>query len=109
MTRLRTKIEKGEALAKLAKAIDLGEYVMLSKPEFKGNAYQNISVLEDIFEAFIGALHVEAGYEICKKFIIKIIEKEVDFAELLHKDDNYKDILLQLYHKKNGMIRNIHL
>ena len=101
MTRLRTKIEKGESLAKLSKAVGLNNYVLISKLiENKGGRYQNVSILEDVFEAFIGALHMEAGYDVCKKFIIKVIEREVDFAELLHNEDNYKDILLQLYHKK---------
>lgn len=101
MTRLRTKIEKGESLARLSKAISLNEYIFISKLiEHKGGRYQNVSILEDVFEAFIGALHMEAGYDICKQFIINIIEIEVDFAELLYIEDNYKDMLLQLYHKK---------
>ena len=101
MTRLRTKIEKGESLAKLAKSIQLHEYIIISRLiEMKNGRNQNTSILEDVFEAFIGALSLEAGYDTCDRFIVKVIEKEVDFAELLHNEDNYKDMLLQFYHKK---------
>lgn len=101
MTRLRTKLEKGESLAILAKAIGINDYIIMSKLiEIKNGRQQNVSILEDVFEAFIGALYIEAGYDLCDKFMINVIEEEVDIAELLHNEDNYKDMLLQLYHKK---------
>jgi len=100
MTRLRTKIEKGETLALLTKAVGLNKYILMSKLiDNKNGRNQNVSILEDVFEAFIGALYIESSFDICKKFIVKVIEKELDIAELLHKDDNYKALLLQLYHR----------
>lgn len=100
MTRLRTKIEKGETLALLTKAVGLNEYIIMSKLiDNKNGRNQNVSILEDVFEAFIGALYIESSFDTCKLFIVKVIEEELDIAELLHKDDNYKALLLQLYHR----------
>lgn len=101
LTKLRTKVEKGESLAKLCKKIGLHNYIIISKYiEEKGGREQNGKIQEDVFESFIGALHLEIGYKECEKFIISLVEKEIDLSELLHNEDNYKDMLLQLFHKK---------
>lgn len=101
LTKLRTKVEKGESLAKLCKIIGLHEYIIISKYiEDKGGREQNAKIQEDAFEAFIGALHIDGGYDVCKKFLINLIEKEVDLSDLLHNEDNYKDMLLQFFHVK---------
>jgi dsRNA-specific ribonuclease len=71
--------------------------------------------MEDIFEAFIGALYTDfqsqedsvklpskiqltpltgAGYYIAEKWIIYIIENYIDFSELIIQKTNYKDMLV---------------
>jgi len=101
MTKLRTKLENDESLARLSKIIGLNKYILISKLHETKNARElNISILEDVFEAFIGALFIENGYDICKKFMINIIEKHIDFAAIVYHDNNYKDQLLRLYHRK---------
>ena len=100
MTKLRTKIEKGESLAKLSLLIGLNKYAIISRIlEEKGYRERNVAVLEDIFEAFIGALYCESNFDICKTFFVNLIETEIDIAELLYHNDNYKNTLLQYYHK----------
>lgn len=100
MTRLRTKLENSDALANLCKAIGLNEYVLISRAMELHNAREtNQSILEDVFEAFIGVMHLNYDFNVCKKFIISVIEKEIDISEILNKETNYKDTLLQYHHK----------
>ena len=100
MTRLRTKIENCESLAQLCIAIGLNKYVLISRAmELHDARVTNVSVLEDAFEAFIGAMYSMYDFNTCKTFITNVIEKEIDFAEILCKETNYKDTLLQYYHK----------
>ena len=72
------------------------------------NGRKNARILEDCFEAFIGALMMDFGFEqdgykLCSQFIINIIEKSVDITELIIHDDNFKDQLMRFYQKKyNG-------
>jgi len=104
MTRLRTKIENGQTLAELNKAIGLNKYVLLSRlMEKNGCREKNYHILEDSFEAFIAALFIDSenNYGLCKELIVKLIETEIDLAELLHIETNFKDILLQFFHKEN--------
>lgn len=101
MTRLRTKLENGDTLYEFTKIIGLNKYILISRYIDKnGGRENNTSILEDTFEAFIGAMYLEFGFDPCKKFIMRLIEDEVDFAQLLSTETNFKDSLLQLFHKK---------
>lgn len=102
MTTLRSKLVNAKILAVLSKKVKLNEYVMIGRfMEQEGDRDIKTHLLEDIMEAFIGALFIDSGrdYDICKEFIVKLIEQEVDFARLLYDENNYKDILLRYYHR----------
>ena len=58
----------------------------------------NLHILEDIYEAFLGALYLDSGdYSIIEKFIINSIEMYIDIADVILKDNNYKDQLLRYF------------
>ena len=97
MTSLRTKIENKESLAWLSKQIGLEKYVLVAKRLDMHDARNKESILEDCFEAFVGAIY-EESHSIAEQFVVNLIEKEIDFAELLRKETNYKATLLQYYH-----------
>ena len=102
LTKLRTKIEKGETLNKFSRKLKFNEYAIISRNiELSGGRENNINIMEDIFEAFIGALKLETDFETCQTFIINFIDSEIDFAELINNEDNYKELLMQYFHK-NG-------
>lgn len=104
MTKLRTKIENGDTLSILSKTIGLTEYVLISRyVEKNGGRDTNKSLSEDVFEAFIGALFLEIGFTECKKFIIVLIEKEIDLAQLLYQETNFKEKLLQYFHLRKWL------
>jgi len=102
LTTIRTRIEKGETLNKFSRNLGFHEYAIISRNiELSGGRENNINIMEDVFEAFIGALKLETNYEICQKFITNLIDSMIDFADLINNDDNYKQLLMQYYHK-NG-------
>lgn len=100
MTRLRTKIENSDTLALLCQAIDLDKYILLSRYiEFNNGRTTNNSILEDAFESFMGALMLDGGFDVCQKFMVCLMEEEIDFSNMLYVETNFKDHLLQYYHK----------
>lgn len=102
LTKLRTKIENGQTLAQLAKKLGLHEYVLIARNiEQIGGREKNTHIFEDTFEAFLGALYIDSGsdYNLCKKFVVKIVETHIDMAHLIYNETNHKDTLLQYYHK----------
>jgi ribonuclease-3 len=110
-TKLRTKLERTNMLAKFAKYYNFEKYLIISKHmEDNYNGRNNLHILEDAFEAFIGAMYLDFGYnnegkayELCRKFIVHTFENCVDFTDLILNDDNYKDQLMRFYQKNfNG-------
>lgn len=58
------------------------------------------SYFEDSFEAFIGSILVEfgeRGYLYADRFVRSVIENVIDFAELISKNDNFKDSIQRYY------------
>ena len=92
LTKLKIRLVCGENLCELSKNIGFQKHLIISKHiEEKCSGRDNSNILEDVFEAFIGALYLDNDYKVAENFIIKVIEKYVDFTEILLKDNNYKD------------------
>jgi ribonuclease-3 len=99
-TSLRSKIECSERFAFLSKKIGLPQFSIVARNIDQSNGREtNTHLCEDIIEAFFGALSLEASYDKCKEFLINVIEAEIDMAELINNNDNYKDRLMQEFHK----------
>ena len=107
LTKIRSKLVKTETLSKLALHLNFDKYLIISKHiEIICNGRKNARILEDSFEAFIGAMfndfgakNEEQGYMICSNFIINLIEEKIDITELIINDDNFKDQLMRYYQK----------
>lgn len=111
LTKIRSKLVKTETLSKLALYLNFDKYLIISKHiEIICNGRKNSRILEDSFEAFIGAMmndfgskNEADGFSICNTFIINIMEQKIDITELIINDDNFKDQLMRFYQKKyNG-------
>jgi len=99
LTIVRIKLEKGSTLNYLARELGLDKFIVIARNiELAGGRNNNMSILEDVFEAFIGALSLETTFENCKKFLEELIDKKIDFANLINADDNYKELLMQHFH-----------
>lgn len=100
LTRMRTKLVNGQMLAVLSEKVGLDKYVMISKQIEENNGRKNNKILEDVFEAFIGAIFVDfenEGFQRATDFIVEIIESNIDFSELIVANHNYKDMLLKYF------------
>lgn len=75
-TNIKAKIVRTESLHEAARELGLGEYVKLSKGEIVNNGRDNVSILADCFEAVIGAIFLDAGYNKASEFISKFLFKD---------------------------------
>lgn len=95
LSKMRTKIVNGKMLGFLAEKVGFVKFAIISKQIEDINGRDNYKIMEDIFEAFIGALFIDSNdINIVEKWIINIIEKYVDFVQLIIKNTNYKDALI---------------
>lgn len=97
LTKIRTKLVNGNMLAFLANALNLNKFIIISKQIEDGNGRQNKKILEDCFEAFLGALLLNSDFNISYQWLINVFENEIDFSELLSSNTNYKDVLLKYF------------
>ena len=92
LTKLKIRLICGENLCKLSRNLKFQKYLILSKHiEENCNGRENDNILEDVLEALIGAIYLDTGYDTAKQFILQVIEKYVDFTDILLTDTNYKD------------------
>lgn len=99
MTRLKTKIENRESLARFARIIGLDEFVIISSQNEDSNIGRtNDKILEDAFESFMAAIYLDNTYITCKKFIRNLLENQVDWSDLIFNDTNYKDQIQRYFH-----------
>jgi len=97
LSKIRTRIVNGKMLGYLAEKVGFNKFAIISKQVEDANGRNNYKIMEDIFEAFIGALFLDfeqEGYNVAKTWIIYIIENYIDLAEIILSRSNYKDILV---------------
>jgi ribonuclease-3 len=115
LSMMRTKIVNGKMLGSLGQKIGFHKYALISKQIEDAQGRTNYKTMEDIFEAFIAAIYLDfqndcdtqtmppslanlmplsgAGFHIAETWIVTILEKYLDFAELIQTQTNYKDML----------------
>jgi ribonuclease-3 len=92
LTNTRSKIVQRETLNKIGKEIGLGELIKFSNTTTTHNNY----MLGNAFEAFVGAIYLDRGYERCKWFIInKMLKEHIDVEKLAKKEINFKSKLIE--------------
>ena len=96
LTNMRSLLVNTKSLADIARELNLGEHLKLSKGEEDSKGRQNQSLLADSFEAFVGALFLDSGIDITKGFLIQVFSQRVQDLE---KERSFKDpkSLLQEY------------
>jgi dsRNA-specific ribonuclease len=101
MTRLRCKLENAQALYELAKKVGLDEYVLLSQTiDLIYKNRNNVNIVGSALESFTGALYLELGLQVAKGFMLEVIRLELDVDEIADMETNYKEIISQLFIKK---------
>lgn len=68
-TNIKASLVKTETLAKIARKLGLGNFLLLSKGEEKNNGRENQSILADCFEALIGSIFLDQGFEKAYDFV----------------------------------------
>lgn len=101
LTDIRIKLERKENLAKFGFYIGLDKYLLLSSFAEKKGERKNPKFMEDVFESFCGAMSLDLGSDIVYDFLKYIIEETIDFRNLILINNNYKSILLSVFHKNN--------
>ncbi|KAG2424995.1 hypothetical protein HXX76_014153 [Chlamydomonas incerta] len=110
LTKIRTKIVNGVALGELGARMGLGRHLLIAASTEAVSGRTNPKLLEDCFEALVGAIYMDynayrikskhledcgVGFQTAATFIVTVIERYVDFAELARNPGNHKEHLIR--------------
>ena len=93
LSRLRSHLVRGQTLAKLAKAIQLSEELILGQGELKSGGFRRESILADAFEAVLGAIFLDSDYSTVNRVILNLYKELLDEA---NPETSLKDFKTQL-------------
>ena len=77
MTIMRSHIVRKETLADAAKNLDLGKWLRVGNGLIFSEIESNKSILSNIFEALIGSIYVDLGYQSAKNFIVSTLKDKI--------------------------------
>ncbi len=74
LTRVRAHLVRQDTLHKLAVQLGLPQLMRLSEGEAKGGGAQRPSILADALEAILGAVYLDAGFEVARRVVMSLFE-----------------------------------
>ncbi len=77
LTKMRARLVSKSALFAFAKTIELGSYMMLGKGEELSGGRDRASTLADAFEAMLGAVFLDGGFDVVKGVILRVAEDAI--------------------------------
>ena len=111
LTYLKNRLVCGEMNAYLSTKLGFNKYLIISKHiEDNCDGRNNKNILNNVFESFLGAVFLDNDYEFVKNILLTIVEKYVDFTDIIVKNNNYKEQIikyLQHNYKENPKYKDI--
>lgn len=104
LSKLRAALVNETSFAKLAKALNLGDFIIISSAEERNNGRNKNSLLSDAFEALMGAVFLEIGFEKTSKIALNLLEKEYHHISLEEIVKDYKTNLQEITQSILGLI-----
>jgi len=92
LTSWRASLVNTKMLSQKAHELGFNDFLLLSQGEIRENGKARYCILANTFEAFIGSLYLDQGFNICKDLVEKYLIKELDriIEEKLYKDAKSK-------------------
>lgn len=107
LTEMRSRIVSRSNLNMLSRKLGLNKLVRSGKE----SGIQGSSIHGDAFEAFVGAVYLDKGYQFTKNMIIRqIIQTHLDIDELMLREINFKSKVIEWAQKekKNVEYKLVH-
>ena len=98
LTKTRSNLVCRETLNKVAIELGLDKLVISHNTGRQHNSH----IYGNAFEAFVGAIYIDKGYNSCKQFLTKrVFDKIVNVNSIAKSDVNYKSRLIELSQKNH--------
>ena len=105
MSKLRASIVCETSLSIAMKNIGAHDFIRLGKGEIKTDGKHKDAIIADAFEAIVGAVYLDGGYEEAKKVIFRLLNRQIEqilSGKIINSD--YKTVLQEEL-QKNGTVK----
>jgi ribonuclease III len=96
LSRFRAHIVNESQLATIARAIGLGEFILLGKGEIQTNGHDKNSILANTLEAIIAAVYLDGGFNVAFDFVGRHFEAALNIKVDAGVHSDYKSRLQEL-------------
>lgn len=101
LSKLRSVMVSEPALAKRARAIDLGRHIRLGRGETMSRGFEKNSILSDAFEAVMAAVYLDAGFDTVFDLVCRLFGSNLEKKASGYQPSDAKS-LLQEYVQEQG-------
>jgi len=109
LSRLRSHLVRGQTLAKLAKTIDLSDFMILGQGELKSGGFRRESIQADTLEAIIGAIFIDSDYLATNKVVLRLYKNLLEETNPADSLKDFKTQLQEFLQKKGSLLPNYEL
>lgn len=102
LTKLKAMLVNEAALSRVGMEIGLNKYILLSSDEEKSGGRERPSIVSDAFEAVIGAIYLDGGFEAARRTILECLYSRRDAIVSDVSQHNFKGELLELVQGQGG-------
>ena len=78
LSRMRARLVRGTSLSRVAASINLGQHLLLGEGERKSGGFRRASILADAYEAVLGAIYLDGGFDACQNEILRLFDPLID-------------------------------
>lgn len=96
LSKLRAALVNEKSFAHLAQKLNLGACIFMSAAEENNDGRNKLSILSDAFEALMGALYLEIGFEKTKHIALKLLEEVYPHIDTQSLFKDYKTKLQEI-------------
>jgi ribonuclease-3 len=96
LTSLRAALVKGETLARFAAELGLPPYLLMSRGEDAAGGRSRVPLLAGAFEALVGALYLDRGFEGARQLVLRFLVPEAERIHHQRLDRDPKSTLQEL-------------
>ena len=109
LTNLRSALVRTETLARFANEADLGEYLFLGRGEEMSRGRQRPAGLACAYEALVGALYLDRGYDLTREFAMRFLAPELEMVVEGRTHRNAKSLLQESIQASSQQTPTYHL
>ena len=104
LSRLRASLVGEENLARLARSLELGKFVVMGKGERRTGGADRTSILADVFESLLAALYLDGGADEAGRFVERLFSPLLDTLATDTVGRDYKTTLQELAQARFGAV-----